>query len=351
MSLINQVLQDLDRRQASGAVMPAAVKALPAAAHRASRWRLAAIMGALVLVIGGAAAAVAWSAALRSVQPVAATRAVPVAAAPTPVVVVTAASTPPVAARSATTPVVVVSKARTAPAVATPAPVAEAASVPSTLVAVAPTSLIKPPASIAPSGEARIEKRAPSRTAHERAEADYQRGVALHQAGQFADAAAAYAGALREEPTLAAARLALAGALINQGKDDDARAVLAEGLVLAPQHTGLAMMLARVHAERGDMQRAAEVLQPTDTASMSAEDHAFRAAILQRVNHHAEASDHFAAALRTMPNNGVWWMGLGISQAAEGRADHAREAFNRARSSGSLTPELAQYVELRLKQL
>jgi MSHA biogenesis protein MshN len=72
---------------------------------------------------------------------------------------------------------------------------------------------------------------------------------------------------------------------------------------------------------------------------------------LQRLNRHAEAADLFASALQSAPGNGVWWMGLGISLAAEGRTDTARDAFSRARASGSLSPELAQYVEQRLRQL
>jgi MSHA biogenesis protein MshN len=72
---------------------------------------------------------------------------------------------------------------------------------------------------------------------------------------------------------------------------------------------------------------------------------------LQRLNRHAEAAEQFAAALRVMPGNGVWWMGLGMSLAADGRKDVAREAFSRARASGSLSPELTQYVEQRIRAL
>ena len=125
-----------------------------------------------------------------------------------------------------------------------------------------------------PVTEPRIEKRAPSRTARERADAAYQRGVAAHQQGQLDDAAAAYAAALREEPSLAPARQALAGVLIAQGRADDAQAVLVEGVARTPQHTGLALMLARLLAERGELQRAAGVLEAAPVTSASAEEHA-----------------------------------------------------------------------------
>jgi MSHA biogenesis protein MshN len=390
MSLINQVLQDLDRRHANGGAMPAAVRTMAPPVAHARPWRLAVIAGAVLLVSGGSAA-IAWSMANRSAQPAAVHASTPATlAAPAPTQVVVVAASAPVAASNSALPAVAamaMPAATTAPSGtgATPAGAVSPASpntaaAPSTaavksevaspqqktaraiepaegadlapaVVVLAPTAALKPSAPAAMVGESRIEKRTPGRTAHERAEAEYQRGVSLHQAGQYAEAAVAYTAALREESTLMAARQALAGALLNQGKSEDARVVLTDGLALAPQNIGLAMTLARLHVERGELQRAAEVLQPTDSASMSAEDHAFRAAVLQRIDRHAEASDHFAAALRTVPGNSVWWMGLGISQAADGHADHAKEAFNRARSAGGLTPELAQYVEQRLRQL
>jgi MSHA biogenesis protein MshN len=76
-----------------------------------------------------------------------------------------------------------------------------------------------------------------------------------------------------------------------------------------------------------------------------------RAAIFQRAGRHAEAADGFGAALRASPQQGVWWMGLGISLAADGRTALAREAFGRARASGTLSPELSRYVDSRLRQL
>ena len=143
---------------------------------------------------------------------------------------------------------------------------------------------------------------------------------------------------------------ALSGLLIGQGRADEAK-TLSEGLALAPREPGLAMMLARLLAERGELQRAADVLQTAAIDSPSPEECAFHAAILQRLNRHAEAAVLFAAALRVMPNNGVWWMGLGMSLAADARNGDAREAFSRARASGGLTPELASYIDQRLRQL
>jgi MSHA biogenesis protein MshN len=350
MSLINQVLRDLDKRHAAGTPVSSAIKA-PAASRRGpGHWRSATLAAAAIVAVGATAGVVAWTLGARSVQ---AAAHVPV---PGPVPVAPPAAMP----ASAPTPTAVV--VVTAPAAAS-APIVSSSSDswPARTLAAAPPAMLAPTPIVAasepvakpapPAAETRIEKRAPARTAQERADADYQRGVAAHQQGQWQEAAAAYTAALREVPRYATARQALAGLLVAQGRGDEAVALLAEGLAMSPQHAGQATMLARLQAERGAFQQAADVLHNAAIASAEPEDRAFHAAVLQRLNRHAEAADLFAAAVRVTPTNGVWWMGLGISLAAEGRHDTAREAFQRARSSGNLSPELAAYVDQRLRQL
>lgn len=360
MSLINQVLRDLDKRHAAGTPVPAAVKAPSASPRATGRWRTATLAAAAMVAVGATAGAVAWTLGARSVQATAqvpaavavAAPAVAPASAPTPVVVVTAPVVAAPVAAAAASAAPAVDTAKTSP-VADSWPARTLAASPPAMVAPAPHAAASEPAAKAPApaAEARIEKRAPARTAQERAEADYQRGVAAHQQGQWNEAIAAYTAALREVPRLATARQALAGVLVGQGRADDAVPLLAEGLALSPRHAGMATMLARLHVERGALPQAADVLQAAAIESAAPEDRAFHAAILQRLNRHAEAAELFAAAVRVTPTNGVWWMGLGISLAADGRSDTAREAFQRARHSGSLSPELAAYVEQRMRQL
>jgi MSHA biogenesis protein MshN len=107
-----------------------------------------------------------------------------------------------------------------------------------------------------------------------------------------------------------------------------------------------------LQTERGDLPAAASTLQTTlPAAADKAEYRALYAAVLQRAGRHAEATEHYAAALKLTPGNGVWWMGLGISLEAEGRIAEARQAFQSARAGGNLAPELAAYVEQRLREL
>ena len=359
MSLLNQVLRDLDQRQAPGA--PAVAKAAaprahaPSAGQRVMRWGLGLVATLAAIAVGGwAQGSIRWPAKAAdtpvAVAPVAAPRPVtPAPALPTPAPAPVAAPTP---AAATPEPSTVAPAAAAAPvalpvAIATPIARSKPASKPQPAGDTAPVAAAKP--------EPRIELRTAARSPQERAEALYQRGVTAHQAGQLNDSAAAFTAALREDPRHAAARVAQAGMLISLSRPDDATALLKEGLALAPAQPQLALMLARLQAERQDWAAAAETLKAAgNTTSLntaeSAEFHGFHAAILQRAGRHGEAIEKYGTALRLAPNRGVWWMGLAISLEEIGQADTARAAFQRAKSIG-LPDGAAGYVDARLKQL
>lgn len=355
MSLLNQVLRDLDQRQAPGA--PAVAKAAapralaPSAGQRAMRWGLGLVATLAAIAVGGwAQGSIRW----------------PAKAADTPVAVAPVAAPRPVTpapALPAPAPVAAVPT----PAAATPEPstVAPAAPAAVQVAVAAPTARSKPASKPQPAGdtapvaaakpEPRIELRTAARSPQERAEALYQRGVTAHQAGQLNDSAAAFTAALREDPRHAAARVAQAGMLISLSRPDDAMALLKEGVALTPAQAQLALMLARLQAERQDWATAAETLRAASAhvaanSIEGAEFHGFHAAILQRAGRHGEAVEKYGAALRLAPNRSVWWMGLAISLEEIGQADTARAAFQRAKSIG-LPEGAAGYVDARLKQL
>jgi MSHA biogenesis protein MshN len=111
-------------------------------------------------------------------------------------------------------------------------------------------------------------------------------------------------------------------------------------------------MLARLQVEKGELKPAIDTLQRTlQSAGDRADYQAFLAALYQRDGRHKEAVDMYVAALRKAPQNGLWWMGMGISLQADNRLQEARDAFGRARAANSLSPELLAFVEQKLAQL
>jgi MSHA biogenesis protein MshN len=112
------------------------------------------------------------------------------------------------------------------------------------------------------------------------------------------------------------------------------------------------MVLARLEVERGDVTSAINTMVGVLPYVKSDPDfHAFLAALLQREGRHREAVDYYRAALRGVPGNGVWMMGLGISLRASNQSAEARDTFQRAIESKQLSPELQEFVERQLHEL
>lgn len=180
----------------------------------------------------------------------------------------------------------------------------------------------------------------------------YRKALSLIDAGQLPEAVGVLEQVLQLNPKHAPARQTLVSLLLESKRQDDAVRKLQEGLSIDPAQSGMAMILARLQVERGNLRPALETLQRSlPHAADQADYQAFLAALLQREKRHKEAAEHYALALRKVPQNGLWWMGYGISLQADNRLPEAQDAFARARASTSLTPELQAFVDQKLSQL
>ncbi|BBP04012.1 hypothetical protein TPL01_16090 [Sulfuriferula plumbiphila] len=189
-------------------------------------------------------------------------------------------------------------------------------------------------------------------TPQQRAENEYGKAVALLQQGRVTEASELLGNVLQLDPGNTAARQTLVGLLVAGRRYGEAERSLQDGLKLDPSQTGLAMILARLQVEQGDTRSGLKTLQHSLPYAAERPDYqAFLAALLQRAGRHKEAIEHYLQALRQVPGSGVWLMGLGISLQAENRLAEAQEAYTRARASNTLSPDLQAYVEQQLKQL
>ena len=197
-----------------------------------------------------------------------------------------------------------------------------------------------------------INKQVKELSPQQRAENEYRKSTQLLQQGKTSDALGSLEQALQLDPLHAGARQTLVALFLEGKRQDDALGVAKEGLALDPSQPGLAMILARLQLEKGELRTAIATLERTlPHAAERADYQAFLAALLQRDGQHKQAAEHYLLALQKAPQSGVWWMGLGISLQAEQRTAEAQEAFRRARSTNSLTPELLAFVEARLSEL
>lgn len=177
----------------------------------------------------------------------------------------------------------------------------------------------------------------------------YQKALSWLQQGRVAEARSGLEEALKLDAYHLAARQALAALMVEQRQYQLAESLMQDGLNLNAEQYGFAMALARLQVERGDIRSALDtLLKSLPHAADNAGYQAFLAALLQREEQHKNAIEHYQAALRLAPS-GAWQVGLGISLQAENRLAEAQEAFGQAKASSELTPELAAFVEQRLR--
>jgi MSHA biogenesis protein MshN len=372
MSLVNQMLQELDRRHAADAPDGDALAAKVRPTRRAavgSEWFWRALAVLMVCALGWVGWVI-WELMPRSnvtdlaLRSPPAPRAPAQSSTPAPVPAPQAAAAPQpskpfpdasqarpdmlMLAREISTPI----RARPARALPAVPPSSEQASPPQAAeprARAAARTLAVEVQPAAASGQ--IDKR-DSNTPHERAEAEFRRALTFVNQGRMAEGMEAFRAALTLDPGYETARQTHVSLLLDARRVDEAAVSLQEGLEINPGNTTFASLLARILVERNDLKAALALLQKHGGAAGNNADYlAFVAALQQRLGQYREASEQYQQALRLAPQAGPWWVGLGISFESLRRDTDAAQAFRRAREAGSLNAELASYVDQRLKAL
>ncbi|MGD8842530.1 MAG: tetratricopeptide repeat protein [Gammaproteobacteria bacterium] len=127
------------------------------------------------------------------------------------------------------------------------------------------------------------------------------------------------------------ARRQLAALMIQEGRPGDAEAVLAAGLAVTPENVDMARLYAQLLAERGAPAAALEALEPATAGSQpDAQTLGLRAAIHERLQRYAAAARDYREALRLQPRQALWWTGLAVALEHDGKSGPALDAYRRA---------------------
>jgi len=354
MSLINQMLKDLENRRAESVASPdSPLKGVNR--YNVAQRRPAFLfygLAALLLILAALVGFLGWAYLNPPERAEAATPSVAVEMPAT-------AEEQPASARE--TPA-----AKASPQKAQPEPESEpgvSAETPSSPKPARPkqtdTTMAKKPATAgsreheeAREDDASVNKRSRPLSDEQRAELAYQKGYQLLGREQMEAGERQLRDALTHYRRHHGARELLASVYIKSGRYVEAGSLLKEGLMLAPAHTLFAKLYARVLLKQQKPARAIAILerQPPMTG-VDSEYHALLAALYQQTGQHLKAAASYRDVLRVDPRQGNWWIGLGISLEKLEKYAEARSAYQRAKNSANLTENLRQYVDKRLAVL
>jgi MSHA biogenesis protein MshN len=180
---------------------------------------------------------------------------------------------------------------------------------------------------------------------------EYHAAAGTYREGNLTEAAQQLEDLLVRDNGQHQARLLLARVYSQQNQDNRAVLVLSNGLIHYPNHVPYITLYAKLLAAQGRDNEALITLRNAPSEALdSAEYHALLAGVYQRTGDSTAASDSYLAALRIDPAHGEWWMGLGIASEQSGEEDRAEYAYNEALQY-PLASVVKSYVKLRLQQL
>ncbi len=197
-----------------------------------------------------------------------------------------------------------------------------------------------------------VNKRDHPRTASEDAEIAFRAGVNRLNQGRASEAAQQFHAALAIDPRHHAARQALVAVHLERRELDAAQRLLSEGVALFPDNAQFATVLARIRVEHGDYAGAIDLLTRTREAGLAdAEHQMLLGTVLQRVGRHAEAVSAFQNAARLVDQPAATWVAMGISYEGLGSKPEALRAYRQSLAAGPASAEVRAYAENRIKSL
>lgn len=340
MSVINQVLKDLDRQGANTSA-PTGVIAVNQRAATSSHgpWLWLLLPGLLLL------AAAAWWFWPVAPGPGGATAPAPVLPPAAPELRLSHQLSP------------VAEPAPTPPSEATPAPVPGVVASPAIIPATPPrldTRLpeprprlpVQPPAEARPS----VVKDIKPLTPQAQAEEAWRQASRWLEQGRDQAAQEQLENVLRLDPAHAGARQRLVALVQEAGDSARAEALLREGLALSPNDSWYARSLAQLHLQRGDSAQAAAILKTSLARHADAANWGLYASTLAKLGRPGDAAAAYREALRLNPAPGNWWIGLAVALEQSGARADAGAAYQRALQT-ALSGELREFAQQKAGEL
>ena len=182
-------------------------------------------------------------------------------------------------------------------------------------------------------------------------QADYQAAAQLYRQGRISEAESKLQLVLQHSPQHQPSRDMLIDLSLSQNRISQAQQLLRLSVAEYPQQTRYALTLARLFLEQHQSKEALSLLQENYIHGKDqAEYLAFLGMVHFEQKQYTSAVTHYQAALNLKNTEGRWWLGLGLAQESLRNAQGAVSAFRRAMEDSRLNPRVIQFLEQRILQ-
>lgn len=176
-----------------------------------------------------------------------------------------------------------------------------------------------------------------------------ERALKLYQEGQMAQAFSALKEFVSAQSVHQRSRYLLAHLLFKEGQVAEADALISDSDM---DQVSMRELKARAALAQGKKGEALSILLKRLPSVQEYPDyHALLAVLYQQAGQHAQAVERYTLLLNQNAQEVKWWMGLGISLEALGQNEAAIKAYNKALQDKQLTDSLRLYAQSRLNKL
>lgn len=170
--------------------------------------------------------------------------------------------------------------------------------------------------------------------------------------GKLKEAISYYEQTLALDPSMHEARKQLAALHYGQGQLAKASEVLQQGMLLFPQQLDFALLLARVQQASGQADLALVTLANIpDTHPLARQKWMAQSDLAQKLGQFSLSEQAYRQLLQQEPQQAKWWMGLAYALDSQQQFPQARQAYRTALGHRGLSAQASAFIEQRLTQL
>lgn len=199
-------------------------------------------------------------------------------------------------------------------------------------------------------GDMRVER--VERSASELAAQRLDQAINAMESGQGRKAETLLEEALVLQPDFIDARQQLAAYYYGRGFSGEALRILRDGLAHTPSNIRLLTLSARIYEETGRADDALRMLNRVPTLLPEHNDIVvLRAALANELGQYPSAAEDYRELLTINPNQGIWWLGLALAEEGQGDLAAARLAYQRAAEDTRLDKASRDFARSREEAL